>query len=117
MEQEEAMFRAIHARTRENRKPGDYYSYVAKGSQTDVAFHGVHSTFIDVLQGKLLQKQARLDAAMAIENCKGGVSRKERKESQEEREKRKKKKKKKKKMNITCPINRARYTFNTMTEL
>ena len=31
-------------------------------------------------------KQARLDAAMAIENCKGGVSRKESmKESQEEK--------------------------------
>ena len=55
------------------------------GSQTDVAFHGVHSTFIDVLQGKLLQTR-RLDAAMAIENCKGGVSRKESmKESQEEK--------------------------------
>ena len=86
MEQEEAMFRAIREEHAENRKPGDYYSYVAKWVLKPMSLSMAYIQRSLMFYKANCFKQARLDAAMAIENCKGGVSRKESmKESQEEK--------------------------------
>jgi tetratricopeptide (TPR) repeat protein len=88
LEQEEAMFRAIREEHSQNRKPGDYYTYVAKWVLKPMSLSMAYIQRSQMFYKANCFKQARLDAAMAIENCKGGVSRKESmKESEKETKK------------------------------
>ncbi|CAL6276860.1 unnamed protein product [Bathycoccus prasinos] len=92
LEQEEAMFRAIREEHSQNRKPGDYYTYVAKWVLKPMSLSMAYIQRSQMFYKANCFKQARLDAAMAIENCKGGVSRKESmKESEKETKKEEKK--------------------------
>jgi len=77
LEQEEAMFRVIREEHSQNRKPGDYYSYVARWVLKPMSLSMAYIQRSQMFYKANCFKQARLDAAMAIENCKGGVSRKE----------------------------------------
>ena len=92
LEQEEAMFRMIREEHSQNRKPGDYYTYVAKWVLKPMSLSMAYIQRSQMFYKANCFKQARLDAAMAIENCKGGVSRKESmKESEKETKKEEKK--------------------------
>jgi len=92
LEQEEAMFRAIREEHSQKRKPGDYYTYVAKWVLKPMSLSMAYIQRSQMFYKANCFKQARLDAAMAIENCKGGVSRKESmKESEKETKKEEKK--------------------------
>jgi len=92
LEQEEAMFRAIREEHSQNRKPGDYYTYVSKWVLKPMSLSMAYIQRSQMFYKANCFKQARLDAAMAIENCKGGVSRKESmKESEKETKKEEKK--------------------------
>lgn len=92
LEQEEAMFRAIREEHSQNRKPGDYYTYVAKWVLKPMSLSMAYIQRSQMFYKANCFKQARLDAAIAIENCKGGVSRKESmKESEKETKKEEKK--------------------------
>ena len=92
LEQEEAMFRAIREEHSQNRKPGDYYTYVSKWVLKPMSLSMAYIQRSQMFYKANCFKQARLDAAVAIENCKGGVSRKE---SMKELEKETKKEEKK----------------------
>jgi tetratricopeptide (TPR) repeat protein len=74
LEQEEAIFRAIKEEHDANKPPGDYYTYVTKWVLKPMSLSMAYIQRSLMFYKANCFKQARLDAAMAIENCKGGVS-------------------------------------------